>query len=282
VTSDWAPSNKVMSLTEAVSGSVRSGDTIFIGGFGHCIPFALARAIVRSDIRHLTVCKTGADIVLDLLVASGSVDEIVVGWFGNPGLGISHVISRALSVGQLRLSESTNFAVLLRLHAARLGVPFLPTRTIAPGNLRDRTRDVETVTCPFTGEELTAVPALVPDVALIHAQRADRDGNVQMWGVTGDTVIGAEASRRVICTVEEIVESTTIRTNPDRTILAGHRVNAIVAATRGAVPSYVEGHYPRDDAFYQQFQTHSKDASWVDEFVARIRRNEEDAAWSSA
>lgn len=272
-------SSKVVPLRDAVTSALGPGDTVFLGGFGHCIPFAAASEIIRSGVSGLTVCKTGADIVLDLLVAAGVVDEIIVGWFGNPGIGSSHVIRRAMEDDGLRLSESTNFGLLLRLHAAELGVPYLPTRTLVGSDLRDRAHHVVQVNCPFTDEELSAVAALVPDVAIVHAQRADATGNVQMWGVVGDTLTGARAATRVLCTVEEIVPESRVRSAPELTALPAHRVDTVTAVPGGARPSYVDGHYERDAGAYELFQAGSRDASWVADLVAGIREGQEVTRW---
>jgi glutaconate CoA-transferase, subunit A len=264
---------KVFSLTDAVRTHVTDGALAFVGGFGQGVPFALGREIIRQGISDLTLCRTGADILFDLLVAAGAVKSLVVGWFGNPGIGISHVCREALRKEVLTLHETSNFGLLLRLQAAALGVPFLPTRTLKGGDL-PAIAGVRQVVCPFTGEVLTAVAALAPDVALIHAQRADRHGNVQMWGVTGDTLTGARAARKVICTVEQIVDESVVLQSPQLTVLPAHVVTAVVEAPWGAWPSYVQDFYDRDDLYYRDFDRLSRDAIEVHATLAEIRANE--------
>jgi glutaconate CoA-transferase, subunit A len=261
---------KVTSLGEAIAAHVRSGMTVFVGGFGQGVPFAAGREIVRQRIGGLTLCRTGADILFDYLVAGGCADRLVVGWYGNPGLGLSHVWRRRVNSGGMRVEETSNFALLLRLLAGSLGVPFLPTRTLTGGELPTLAAgQSSTITCPFTAERLQAVPALNPDVAIIHAQQADANGNVQMWGIVGDTVLGAKASNRVVCTVERIVSAEVIRSTPDRTVLPGHRVDAVVEAPFGAHPSYVQDFYDRDDAFYSEFDRISRDEAGLNELLER-------------
>lgn len=282
--------DKRMSMEEAVRHYLPSNSLVFVGGFGQAVPFAIGREIMRQRVTGLTLCRTGADIFFDQLVAAGAASEIIVGWFGNPGIGLSHICRRAQQDEQLVIRETSNFALLLRLEAAALGVPFLPTWTLDGGDL-PAFADQATITCPFTGETLRAVPALRPDVAIIHAQRADRAGNVQLWGITGDTVTGARASRRVICSVEEIVSEDVIRAEPGKTVLPGYRVDAVVESPWGAWPSYVHGHYDRDDEYYRQWDRLSRNPEWVAGEIQALRggmipakdaREQERLAWNRA
>lgn len=274
---------KLVPLREAVADSVRDGDTVFVGGFGQCVPFAIAHEIVRQRRRNLTLCRSGADILFDLMIAAGSVGKVIFGYVGNPGIGLAHAFRRAVERSEIAVEDWTNFAMVLRLHAGALGVPFLPTATLMPGDLSSQI-DVRTVTCPFTGEELSAVPALTPDVAILHAHRADEDGNVQLFGLPGDTLEGVNASRRIVCTVEEIVPREVTRGQPDRTIVPGFRVASVSLVPWGAYPSYVDGVYGRDDDAYAAWDSVSrspeKAADWIErevlatpdfaEYVARI------------
>ncbi len=262
--------DKCQRMDEAVRRHVPPGSLVFVGGFGQCVPFALGREIVRQGIAGLTLCRTGADILFDLLVAAGSADEIIVGWFGNPGIGLSHVCRRAQREARLAIDETSNFGLLLRLEAAALGVPFLPTRSLDGGDLPPIAARAS-VNCPFTGEALSAVPALRPDVAIIHAQRADRAGNVQMWGITGDTLTGARAARRIVCSVEEIVDHAIVTGDVGATVLPGYRVDAIVEARAGAWPGYVHGACDRAAAYDRDWDRLSRDPAWVESEVAAIR-----------
>ncbi|MBS7697466.1 MULTISPECIES: malonate decarboxylase subunit alpha [unclassified Chelatococcus] len=262
--------DKVLSIGDAIRGFVPAGSLVFVGGFGQGVPFAAGREIIRQGITGLTLCRTGADILFDLLVAAGAADRIVVGWFGNPGVGISHICRKAIREGRLALTETSNFGLLLQLEAAALGVPFLPAHVLSEGDLGERA-DRKPVVCPFTGGTLSAVPALTPDVALVHALRADRHGNVQADGIMGDTLAGARAAKSVVVTVEEIVDDAVIRSEPERTILPAHRVSAVVHAPFGAWPSYVKGLYDRDDEHYVAFDRLSRDPSKVHAYLAAIR-----------
>ena len=263
--------SRLVRIDQAVADHVNSGDSVFLGGFGHCVPYALAREVMRQEITDLTLVKSGADVVADELVAAGAVRKLVVGYVGNPGVGLAHAVSRARAAGTLEVEEWTNFTIILRLHAARLGLPFLPTRVLRAGDLpRVLGNLIGSVRCPFTGEELTAVPALVPDVALIHAQRASVDGAVQLWGVMGDTVIGAAAARRVVVSAEEIVSGDTIRERPELTILSGPRVVAVCHVADGARPSYVAGHYGRDDAAFREYDAVARDPERLTQHLAGV------------
>jgi glutaconate CoA-transferase, subunit A len=262
------PEGKLMALDEAVRRHVRDGDTVFVGGFGQCIPFASAHEIVRQGRRDLVLCRSGADILFDLLIAAGCVRKVVFGYLGNPGVGLAHAFRRAAEAGTIEIEDWTNFAMVLRLHAGALGVPFLPAATLLAGDIRDASADVREVSCPFTGERLAAIPALCPDVALIHAQRADAEGNLQLFGLPGDSVDGAMASERIIATVEQIVSREVIRAVPDRTIVPGFRVSAVSHQPWGAYPSYVDGFYGRDDDAYFDWDHRSRSpdrlSAWID------------------
>jgi len=269
--------SKLASLREAVSRSVRDGDTIFVGGFGQCVPFAIAHEIIRQNRKDLTLCRSGADILFDMMIGAGAVKKVIFGYVGNPGIGLDHAFRRAVERGELEIEDWTNFSMVLRLHAGALGVPFLPTATLVPGDLTDRV-DVRAITCPFTGEELSAVPALRPDVGIMHAHRADEEGNVQLFGLPGDTLEGINASHRVIVTVEEIVPREVIRSVPDRTIIPGFRVEAVCHVPWGAYPSYVDGRYDRDDDAYGAWDGISRSAEKLSAWIEREIRNTDEFA----
>jgi glutaconate CoA-transferase subunit A len=269
--------NKVVSLKEAVGRCLHDGDAVFVGGFGQCIPFATAHEIVRQRKTGLTLCRSGADILFDLLIAAGAVRKVVFGYLGNPGIGLAHAFRRAVVSGSLEVEDWTNFAMVLRLHAGALGVPFLPTATLVGGGIPEAV-GVRSVVCPYSGETLSAVPALNPDVAIVHAQRADAEGNVQIDGLTGDTVEGALASTRIIVTVEEIVPSRRIRAAPDRTVIPAFRVDAVCEVPWGAYPSYVEGCYGRDDAAYTDWDTLSRNPEQLERWIEATIRGVPDFA----
>lgn len=262
---------KLVELDEAVAQHVGDGDTVFVGGFGQCIPFAIAHEMIRQARKDLVLCRSGADIFFDLMIAAGCVRKIIVGYVGNPGIGLAHAFRRAAEAGAIEVEDWTNFSMVLRLHAAALGVPFLPAATLLDGDI-PWTLDVRAVTCPYTGERLAAIPALRPDVAILHAQFADEDGNVQLFGLPGDSVEGAMASERIIATVERIVPAETIRSRPDRTVVPGFRVAAVSHLPWGAHPSYVDGFYGRDDEAYLAWDKLARDAKTLDAWIdAEIR-----------
>ena len=257
------------SLASAVAELVTDGDTVFLGGFGHAVPTAAGHELIRQERRGLTVARSGCDILVDLLVGAGCAEEVVFGWIGNPGIGLAHAFRRAVADGTVGWEEWTNFSLVLRLEAARLGVPFLPTKVLRAGDVRQGLPELADVTCPYTGEVLTAVPALQPDVAIIHAQRADPDGNIQLWGVQGDTVTGTLAAQRILATVEEIVPHEVILETPGRTVIPGHRVDAVVEVPWGAHPSYVHEHYTRDDRHYRDYDAASRTPEGLDAYLQR-------------
>ena len=265
--------NKLCNLREAVARHVPDGATVFVGGFGQCIPFAIAHEIVRQRRTGLTLCRSGADILFDLLIAAGCVRKAIFGYVGNPGIGLAHAFRRAVEAGVIEAEDWTNFSMILRLHAGALGIPFLPTATLAGGDI-PKGVDVRPIVCPFTQERLRAVPALRPDVAIIHAQHADSEGNLQLSGLSGDTLEGAFASETIIATVERIVPSATIRRNPERTRVPGFRVAAVSEVPWGAYPSYVQGFYGRDDAAYGEWDVLSRSAeplaAWIDANIRAV------------
>jgi glutaconate CoA-transferase subunit A len=266
-----ATTSKLVPLAEAIGKHLPDGATVFVGGFGHAVPFAAAHEFIRQGKRDLTLCRSGTDILFDQAIAAGCVSKVIFGYIGNPGVGLAHAFNRALAAGTLEIEEWTNFSMVLRLHAARLGVPFLPADILRAGDIGGASIDVHNVTCPYTGQELSAIPALKPDVALIHAQRADAAGNVQFWGIDGDTREGALAADTVIATVEEIVPADVIAAAPERTILPAHRVAAVALAAGGAPPSYVQDYYGRDDAHYSEYDKISRQAeelaAYLDTYV---------------
>lgn len=265
--------NKLAPLSEAVQSHVNDGDTVFVGGFGQCIPYATAHEIVRQGRSDLVLCRSGADILFDLLIAAGCASKVIVGYLGNPGVGLAHAFRRAAEAGAIEVEDWTNFSMVLRFHAAAIGVPFLPAATMSGGDLPARV-GIQPVTCPYTGERLSAIPALRPDVALIHAQRADVAGNVQLFGLPGDSVDGALASKRIVVTVEEIVTDDAIRSEPDRTVLPAFMVSSVSHVPLGAYPSYVAGYYGRDDQAYRDWDALSRDeaglAAWIERTVRGV------------
>ena len=260
---------KVMTAQHAVKKYIHNSDTVFIGGFGHAIPFAIAHEIIRQKKHNLHLVKTGADIVFDFLVAGGCASRLSCGWYGNPGIGMSNIISKAVASGELALTESTNFSMVLRLHAGKLGVPFIPSPILANGDLAGTVDGIKTINCPFTDSQYQAHSALNPDVAIVHAQRSDIDGNAQLWGSIGDTIDGCDASKRIICSVEEICESEEILLSPHLTKLPAHKVVAVIQQPFGAYPSYLHDYYQRDERYYEEHGGNTKDTLKSDEWLRK-------------
>lgn len=265
--------SKYTSLAEAVDQNIADGDVVFVGGFGQCIPFAVGHEIIRQEMKNLTLCRSGADILFDLLIAAGTTRKVIAGYVGNPGIGLAHAFRRAVQSGAIEVEDWTNFSIVLRLHAGALGIPFIPTSTLIGGDIPGHV-DVRSIQCPFTGEVLRAIPALRPDVAIVHAQRADEDGNIQLFGLAGDTLEGALASRRIIATVEEIVPRSVVRQMPERTVLPGFRMAAVSHVPWGAYPSYVDGYYTRDDQAYGEWderaRSHERLAAYIDADIRSV------------
>jgi glutaconate CoA-transferase subunit A len=263
-------------MRDAVAAHVRDGDTVVIEGFTHLICFAAGHEIIRQRRRDLTLCRLTPDLVYDQMIAAGCARKLVFSWAGNPGAGSLHAFRRAVEqtaddTGTLEIEEYSHFGMVARLSAGAARLPFWPLRDYAGTDLPRANRRIASVTCPYTGEQLATVPALNPDVTIIHAQRADADGNTQIWGLLGVQREAAFASRRVIVVVEELVDEDVIRADPNRTVVPGFVVDAVVVEPWGAHPSYAQGYYDRDNDFYVAWEAISRDparlASYLDTHV---------------
>ena len=251
------------------------GASVALGTALEClIPFAAAHELIRQGRRNLTLVGPISDICFDQLVAAGCARRIVAAWVGNVQHGSGYAFRRALERGvphPIEIEDHSNFSIALALEAAALGVPYLPTRSLLGSDLLTRNARLRVAPCPFTGDPLVLVPALAPDVAILHVQRADRHGNCQAWGPTGVTAAAGKASRSVIVIAEELVEPDVIRSDPNRTLLPGFLVSAVVVLPGGAHPSPVQGHYHRDHALYADWHARSATVesadAWLDEWV---------------
>jgi glutaconate CoA-transferase subunit A len=267
-------------MREAVAAHVHDGDSVAIEGFTHLICFAAAHEIIRQKRRNLAVCRLTPDLVADQMIAAGCVTKLVFSWAGNPGAGSLHALRRAVEgADSLELDEYSHFGMVSRFAAGAAGLPFWPLRNYAGTDLPRVNPNIREVICPFTGEKLVAVPALTPDVAIVHAQRADADGNTQMWGVLGVQREAAFAAERVIVVVEEVVDESVIRADPNRTVIPGFIVDAVVHEPWGAHPSYVQGYYDRDNEFYVQWEEISRERDrlqrYLDDYVHGVRDRRE-------
>jgi glutaconate CoA-transferase subunit A len=228
----------ITTLARAVAELVHDGDSVALEGFTHLIPMAAGQEIIRQRRRDLTLIRMTPDLIYDQMIGAGCASALVFSWGGNPGVGSLHRMREAMQdgwPGPLRIEEHSHAGMANRYAAGASGLPFAVMRGYTGTDLVEHTATIATVTCPFTGEVLTAVPALNPDVGIIHAQRADRRGNIQMWGITGVQKEVVLASRRSLVTVEEIVD--TLDPVPGAVVLPDWAVTAVAVAPRGAYPS---------------------------------------------
>jgi glutaconate CoA-transferase subunit A len=268
-------------MQEAIASHVHDGDTVVIEGFTHLICFAAGHEIIRQRRRDLTLCRLTPDLIYDQMIAAGCARKLVFSWAGNPGAGSLHGFRRAVERGEppLELEEYSHFGMVARLSAGAARLPFWTLRNYMGTDLPEANPRIRTVTCPYTGERLATVPALNPDVTIIHAQRCDREGNSQIWGLMGVQKEAAFASKRVIVVVEELVDESVIRADPNRTLIPGLIVDAVVVEPWGAHPSYAQGYYDRDNDFYIRWEPVSRDPAalgrYLDEFVYGVKNRAE-------
>jgi glutaconate CoA-transferase, subunit A len=261
---------ELVGLTEGVAALVRDGDTVALEGFTHLIPVAAGQEIIRQGRRDLTLVRMTPDIVYDQMIGAGCARRLVFGWGGNPGVGSLHRLRDAVEHDwpvPLELEEHSHAGMANRYLAGASGLPFAVLRGYAGTDLVRHTTTLATVTCPFTGEVLAAVPALRPDVTVVHAQRADRRGNVQMWGITGVHKEAVLAAHRSLVTVEEVVDR--LDPVPGAVVLPGWVVTAVAVVPGGAHPSYAQGYYPRDNAYYQAWDEISRDRAAFTDWLGR-------------
>jgi len=268
---------ELVTLAEGVAGLVRDGDVVALEGFTHLIPFAAGHEIIRQRRRELTLVRMTPDIVYDQLIGAGCARKLVFSWGGNPGVGSLHRLRDAVEhdhPGPLELEEHSHAGMANRYAAGAAGLPFAALRGYSGTDLARHTATIATVTCPFTGEVLTAVPALNPDVTVIHAQRADRRGNVQLWGITGVQKEAVLAARRALVTVEELVDELDPR--PGAVVLPSWVVSAVAVVPGGAHPSYAQGYYDRDNRYYRAWDAISRDRQRFADWLHEVRANQVD------
>ena len=260
-------------MRDAVAELVRSGDTVAIEGFTHLIGFAAGHEIIRQQKRDLTLCRLTPDLIYDQMVQAGVARKLVFSWLGNPGVGSLHAIRRAVEANPptLELEEYSHFGMVARYTAGAMNLPFFPLRSYDDTDLPVANPLIRPIDSPYGDDRVYAVPPLKPDVAIVHAQRADAAGDTQVWGLLGCQKEVAFAADRVIVVVEELVDESVIRADPNRTILPGLVVDAVVVEPFGAHPSYAQGYYDRDNAFYLEWETISRDPAsvgrWLDNWV---------------
>ncbi len=243
---------RFVSLAAAVEECIRDGDTVSFEGFTHLIPFAAGHETIRQGRKRLTLVRMTPDLIYDQMIGMGCAEKLVFSWGGNPGVGSLHRLRDAVEngwPGPLALEEHSHAAMANAYEAGAANLPFAILRGYLGVDLPKVNPNIRSVTCPFTGEVLAAVPALRPDVGVIHAQRADREGNVLLEGITGVQKEAVLASKRSIVTVEEVVDDLGVA-SPNAVVLPGWTITCIAAVPGGAHPSYAHGHYPRDNAAY--------------------------------
>jgi glutaconate CoA-transferase subunit A len=273
--------SKLATMRQAIADHVPDGSSVALGlQLEQMIPFAAGHEIIRQKRRDLRLIGPISDILFDQLIGAGCVKDVVAAWVGNVMMGSAYNFRHAAEVEnpgapgeKLRVFNMTNFTLALALHAAALGVPFLPTRTAMGSDVPKGNHFFYQIISPFEPKEtLLAVRALAPDVTIVHLQRADKHGNAHCWGNFGAMLEAVKAARKVIVCAEEIVDEEVIASDPNRTVVPGFLVTAVVECPLGAHPSPVQGYYKRDDAFFQQYHAETKTAAdfaawsarWVD------------------
>jgi glutaconate CoA-transferase, subunit A len=261
-----------MQLKEAIGAMVHDGDCVALEGFTHLIPFAAGHEIIRQKRRNLSLVRMTPDLIYDQLIGAGCAIRLIFSWGGNPGVGSLHRFRDAVENGwpvPLEIDERSHSDLANAYVAGASNLPFAVFRGYAGSDLPSVNPRIRWIECPFTGEKLAAVPAIRPDVTVIHAQKADCKGNVLLWGILGVQKEAALAAKRVIVTVEEKVES--LEAPPNACVLPSWVVNAVCVVPRGATPSYAHGYYERDNRFYRAWDGISRDretfASWIDRCI---------------
>jgi glutaconate CoA-transferase subunit A len=270
--------DKVTTLSMAIQTFVRNGDQVAMGlCLESLIPFAAGHELMRQHKTNLTLIGPISDILFDQLIGAGCAKTIIAAWVGNVGAGMGYNFRRAMEQNiphAVAMQNHSNFTLTLALKAAALGISFLPTRTGAGSDIVKDKAGFRPVECPFTGERVTAVRAVVPDVAILHVQRADAFGNAHLWGNLGVAVEAAYAADRVILTCEEIVSREVIDSDPNRTLVPGILVDAVVHVPFGAHPSPVQGFWKRDDDYFLQYHERSRHRqeflSWRKDWITEV------------
>ncbi len=261
-----------LSLAEAIAANVRDGDSVAMEGFTHLIPFAAGHEIIRQRRRELSLIRMTPDLIYDQLIGAGCARKLTFSWGGNPGVGSLHRFRDAVEnewPRPLEIEERSHSDMANAYVAGASDLPFAVLRGYTGSDFARVNDRIRSITCPFTGEVLAATPAVRPDVTVIHAQKADRKGNVLLWGILGVQKEAALAAKRVVVTVEEKVEA--LDAPPNACVLPGWVVSAVCEVPRGATPSYAHGYYERDNVFYRAWDGISRDrevfSAWIEKHV---------------
>ncbi len=284
--------SKLKTMRDAIAELVPDGCSVALGlQMEQMIPFAAGHEIMRQKKRGLTLVGPISDILFDQMIGAGCVERVIAAWVGNVMMGSAYNFRREVESGRVKVTNMTNLAVALALQAASMGVPFLPTRTALGADVAKDNEFFTEIESPFTKrrrdaaatagetpaihEKLHAVKALAPDVTVVHVQRADEQGNAHCWGNFGVMIEGVRAAKKVIVVAEEVVAPEVIASDPNRTVIPGFLVSAVVEAKLGAHPSPVQGYYARDDAYFRQYHEKTKTAeefqSWCERWVHGVK-----------
>jgi glutaconate CoA-transferase subunit A len=271
--------SKLVSLAEAIASHVNDGDVIYAAGFTHLIPFAAGHEIIRQGKKDLTLARATPDLIYDQMVAAGCARKVIFSYMGNPGVGSLRLVRSAIEQGKLEWEEYSHFGMITRLQAGASGLPFLPMNQTGAVDLESANPNIKRIPDPYGGKDVIVVPALNPDVAIVHVQRADANGNSHLWGIIGEQKEAAFAAKKVILTAEEIVDESVIRSDPNRTMIPGIVVSAVCHVPFACHPSYAQGYYDRDNEFYLAWDKVSESAETtkqhLDEWVYGVNdRNE--------
>ena len=271
--------SRLISLKKAISELVTDGDVVYAAGFTHLIPFAAGHEIIRQGRKNLTLARATPDLIYDQMVAAGCARKIIFSYMGNPGVGSLRIVRSAIERGDLEWEEYSHFGMITRLQAGAAGLPFLPMNQTGATDLEKSNPQIKRIPDPYGGKDVIVVPALNPDVAIVHVQRADKNGNAQLWGIIGEQKEAAFAAKEVILTAEEIVEESVIRSDPNRTMIPGIVVSAVCHVPFASHPSYSQGYYDRDNEFYLAWDkiSESKESveAYLDEWVYGVKDRDE-------
>lgn len=271
--------SKICSLSEAISRYVQDGDEVYAAGFTHLIPFAAGHEMIRQKKKDLVLSRATPDLIYDQMIAAGCARKIVFSYQGNPGVGSLRIARKEIESGRLEWEEYSHFGMISRLQAGATGLPFIPMNQTAALDLEKANSNYRRVIDPYSGKEVIVLPPLNPDVAIIHVQRSDVNGNSQVWGILGEQKEAAFAADRVIITAEEIVDEQIIRSDPNRTLIPGFIVNAVCHVPYCSHPSYTQGYYDRDNDLYLKWdEISSTDVgiqAYLDEWVYGVKDRDE-------